>query len=148
MLAGAVIGLSLVLRPEGRSPVRGAALALLAIVVLGPVVQPWYLLWVLPLLAVTGLTGIQLRSTMIATGVLVIHGMAESNATADTLFDVRDGLATTMAILMVIVVLLSSPGERRLIFGDPVDRGMRPSSDAARARAGALVVQRAGASIS
>jgi hypothetical protein len=148
MLAGAAIGVSLVLRPEGRSPVRGAALALLAIVVLGPVVQPWYLLWVLPLLAVTGLTGIQLRSTMIATGVLVIHGMAESNATADTLFDVRDGLATTLAILMVIVVLLSSPGERRLIFGDPVDRGMRPGSDAARARAGALVVQRAGASIS
>ncbi len=57
MIVGALIGLGLVLRPEGRSPVRGAALALLAIVALGPVVQPWYLLWALPLLAATGLTG-------------------------------------------------------------------------------------------
>jgi hypothetical protein len=148
MILGAVIGLSLVLRPEGRSPVRGAALALLAIVALGPVVQPWYLLWALPLLAATGLTGTQLRVAILITSVLVIHGMAESNATADTLFDIRDGLATTLAITMVAVVLLSSPGERRLVLGDPVDRGIRPVSAAGRSRAGALVVQRAGASIS
>lgn len=34
------------------SPVRGLGLALLAVAVLGPVVQPWYLLWGLPLVAV------------------------------------------------------------------------------------------------
>jgi hypothetical protein len=148
MIAGASICLYLVLRPQGRSAVRGAALALLAIVALGPVVQPWYLLWVLPLLAATGLSGTWLRVVMLLTAVLVVHGMAESNATADTLFDVRDGLASAFAIVMVGVVLLSSPGERRLVLGDPVDRGIRPGSDAARARAGALVVQRAGASMS
>jgi hypothetical protein len=148
MVTGAAIGLFLVLRPEGRSPVRGAALGLLAIVALGPVVQPWYLLWALPLLAATGLTGTQLRVSMLLTAVLAVHGMAESNATADTLFDVRDGLATAFAILMVAVILLSSPGERRLILGDPVDRGIRPGSPAARRRAGSLVVQRAGSSIS
>ena len=85
---------------------------------------------------------------LVVTAVLVVHGMAESNATADTLFDVRDGLASLFALVMVAVVLLSSPGERRLLIGDPVDRGIRPGSDAARARAGALVVQRAGASMS
>jgi hypothetical protein len=74
--------------------------------------------------------------------------MAESNATADTLFDVRDGLATVLAIAMVAVVLASSPGERRLVLGDPVGRGIRPTSAAARARAGALVVQRAATSMS
>jgi alpha-1,6-mannosyltransferase len=148
MLAGAAIGAWLVLRPEGRSAVRGAGLALLAIVALGPVVQPWYLLWALPLLAATGLTGTQLRIAILVTAVLVIHGMAESNATADTLFDIRDGLATVLAIAMVAVVLLSSPGERRLVLGDPIDRGIRPATSAARARAGRLVVQRAGASIS
>ncbi len=148
MLAGACIGLYLVLRPEGRSPVRGAALGLLAIVALGPVVQPWYLLWTLPLLAATGLTGRQLRTAMIIMSVLVLHGMAESNATADTLFDIRDGLASLFALGMVAVVLLSSPGQRRLIIGDPVDRGIRPLGPAARARAGAMVVQPTGSSMS
>jgi hypothetical protein len=148
MLAGAGIGLYLVLRPAGRSPVRGAALALLAIVALSPVVQPWYLLWALPLLAATGLTGTQLRVVMIITTILVLHGMAEANATADTIVDVRDGLASLFALVMVSVVLVSSPGERRLIVGQPVDRGLRPRSAAARVRAGALVVQPTGSSIS
>jgi hypothetical protein len=49
---------------------------------------------------------------------------------------------------MVGVVLVSSPGERRLIVGDPVDRGLRPRTGEARLRAGALVVQPAGSSIS
>ncbi len=148
MLLGAVIALNLVLRPEGRSPVRGAALVLLAVVALGPVVQPWYVLWALPLLAATGLTGRQLRATMLICAVLVLHGMAEANATADTLVDVRDGLASLFALIMVGVVLASSPGERRLIVGHPVDRGIRPADPAARVRAGSLVVQPTGSSIS
>src|SRR5262249_38334504 len=37
-------------------PVRALGLALLAMVVLGPVVQPWYLLWPFALLAAAGLT--------------------------------------------------------------------------------------------
>jgi hypothetical protein len=146
MVTGALIGLYLVLRPQGRSAVRGAALALLAIVALGPVVQPWYLLWALPLLAATGLTGTQLRVVMVLTTVLVLHGMAEANATADTLVDVRDGLASLFALVMVGMVLVSSPGERRLLVGHPVDRGMRPRTAAARTRAGSLVVQPTGSS--
>jgi alpha-1,6-mannosyltransferase len=139
MIVGAALCLWLVLRPEGRSPVRGAALALLAVVVLGPVLQPWYLLWVLPLLAATGLTAAGLRTVMLITSVLVVHGMAESNATADTLVDfIRDGAATVFAVVMVLVVLLSSPGERRLLLGHPVDRGIRPDSPEARSRAGNL----------
>jgi alpha-1,6-mannosyltransferase len=141
MLAGAAIGLYLVLRPEGRSAVRGAGLGLLTIVVLGPVVQPWYVLWTLPLLAATGLAAWQLRTAVLATAVLVLHGMVESNSTADTLLDVRDGLAALFALAMVAVVLLSSPGERRLLLGDPVERGIRPGDGPSRARAGALVMQ-------
>ncbi|HSO03563.1 MAG TPA: polyprenol phosphomannose-dependent alpha 1,6 mannosyltransferase MptB, partial [Candidatus Limnocylindrales bacterium] len=149
MVAGAAISLYLVLRPEGRSPVRGAALVLLTIVALGPVVQPWYLLWALPLLAATGLTGTQLRVAMIISTILVLHGMVESNATADTLVDFfRDGLAAVFALSMVSIVMASSPGERRLLLGDPVDRGIRPRTGEARLRAGALVVQPTGSSIS
>jgi hypothetical protein len=117
--------------------------------VLGPVVQPWYLLWALPLLAATGLTGTQLRAAMIVSTILVLHGMVESNATADTLVDFfRDGLAAVFALAMVGVVLVSSPGERRLLLGDPVDRGIRPRTSEARQRAGALVIQPAGSSMS
>ncbi len=144
MFAGAAIGLSLILRPEGRSPVRGAGLGLLAVVVLSPVLQPWYLLWVLPLIAATGLTGTQLRITLLVTAALILHGMAESNATADTLVDVRDGIASLFALAMVALVLISSPGERRLIVGHPIERGIRPEGDAARQLAGSLVVRPAG----
>ena len=56
ILVALVITAWLCVRPQGRSVVRGAAFALLAIVALGPVVQPWYLLWCLPLLAATALT--------------------------------------------------------------------------------------------
>jgi len=42
------------LRPRRGSPVRAAALALLLLVVLGPVVQPWYLMWALVLVAAGG----------------------------------------------------------------------------------------------
>ena len=41
-------------KPQGRTAVRALVLAFLAVVALGPVVQPWYLLWVLPLAAATG----------------------------------------------------------------------------------------------
>ncbi len=51
----------LCLRPGTRSPVRAAGLAFLALVVFGPVVQPWYLLWCLPLLAATALTKVETR---------------------------------------------------------------------------------------
>jgi hypothetical protein len=141
MLAGAMIGIYLVLRPAGRSATRGAGLALLAVVTLGPVLQPWYLLWVLPLLAASGLSGSMLRVAMLVTALLAVHGITESNATADTLFDIRDGLASLAAIVAVGFVLLSSPGERRLVFGDPVDRGIRPSDQAARDRAGSQVMR-------
>ena len=51
----------LCLRPGTRNPVRAAGLAFLALVVFGPAVQPWYLLWALPLLAATALTKAETR---------------------------------------------------------------------------------------
>ena len=75
--------------------------------------------------------------------------MTEANATADTFVDfARDGLAFVLALAMVTIVLISSPGERRLLLGEPVDRGMRPRTGAARTRAGSLVVQPAGSASS
>jgi alpha-1,6-mannosyltransferase len=144
-LAGVAVVAWLCLRPEGRSPVRGAALAFLAVVVLGPVVQPWYLLWFLPLFAATGLTPRELRWTIILTALFAIHGMAESSATSDNLLELTDGLAILTAAVIVGVVLLASPRERQLVLGDPVSHGLLPADRPAQARADRLVFRGAGA---
>lgn len=64
--AAAVIAF-LCLMPGTRNPVRAAGLAFLALVVLGPAVQPWYLLWCLPLLAVTVLSKNEMRAMVYGT---------------------------------------------------------------------------------
>ncbi len=144
MLVGAVIYLYLVLAPHGRSAVRGAALALLAVVALGPVVQPWYLLWALPLLAATGLRAGALRLALLVTLVLIVHGMAESNATADTVVDVRDGIAAVLAATVVAVVLLRPPQHGLTLLLGPTNRSLMPADGPARQRAASLVVQAPG----
>lgn len=120
-LLGAIIAVTIVawlaLRPEGRSPVRGAALALGAVVLLGPVIQPWYLLWFLPLFAATGLSGRALRVAILLTGVFTVHGMVESSTNADNLADISDAITFAVAIGVVVVILLTSRRERRLVLG-------------------------------
>ena len=65
----------LLLRPGVRNPVRAAGLAFLALVVLGPAVQPWYLLWCLPLLAATALTKIETRWMVYGTVLLSLFSL-------------------------------------------------------------------------
>jgi hypothetical protein len=129
----------LILRPEGRSPVRGAALAFLTVILLGPVIQPWYLLWILPLFAATGLGPTQLRIAILTIAGFSLHGMAESSSTSDNLFEFSDGLAIVAAFIVVGLVLLVSPRERRLVLGGPLAHGMLPDDPGERARAEASV---------
>lgn len=116
----------LIMRPAGRSPVRGAALALAVIVLLGPVVQPWYLLWFLPLFAATGLSVREMRVAVILTAGFTVHGMIESSTNADNLTDIADGITFLVAIAIVLVILLASPRERRLAMGTTDDIGLLP----------------------
>jgi hypothetical protein len=147
-LSGTVLALGivvlLILRPAGRSPVRGAALALGAVVVLGPVVQPWYLLWFLPLFAATGLSVREVRAAVILTAGFTVHGMIESSTNADNLADISDVVTWVVAIAVVLLVLLASPRERRLVLapGDP--GGLMPADDASRERAAAMTWPRTG----
>ena len=141
---GIVVSLLIVaylcLRPQGRSAVRGAALAFGAVVILGPVIQPWYLLWVLPLFAVTGLSATELRWTILLTAAFAVHGMAESSATSDTVLELTDLVAIVVAIAVVGVILLASPRERRLVLKDPGSHGLIPQTPAAKRRAEAQVI--------
>ena len=64
--------------PRGWSPVRGAAVALLLIVALGPVVQPWYLMWALVLVAAAGVRG-RRELDVIVWGVVAVTVVSQLN---------------------------------------------------------------------
>lgn len=130
----------LVLKPQGRSAVRGAGLALLTVVVLGPVVQPWYLLWSLPVLAAAGLASRWLHATLLLTAVLTLHGVAGTSATSDALFEFGDGLGLLLVAGLLAVIVWASPRERVLLLGDPGDPGLVPDDRPAQARFDQMIV--------
>jgi alpha-1,6-mannosyltransferase len=132
----------LILRPEGRTPVRGATLAFVAVVVLGPVVQPWYLLWALPLAAASGLKPRSLKWVMLGIAAFTLYGLWETSASADSLIELSDGIAMAAAAAAVGIAVSVSPRERALLFGGEVEHGLVPDDSPARARRDMLVVRR------
>jgi hypothetical protein len=126
LLAAVVIIAVLVLRPAGRSSVRAAGLALLVIVVLGPVVQPWYLLWSLPLLAAAGLGLRSVRAAVILTAFFTVHAMIESSTNADNVSNLMDVVTLVLAVAVVAIVVLASSRERALVLGDPEHEPLIP----------------------
>ena len=126
----AIVLVLLIIRPAGRSATRGVALSFVALVVLGPVVQPWYLLWSIPLLAVTGLSHKQLRIMVLAIAAFTVHGIANSSATADTFLELSDGIAMVLAGITLGLAMLASKAERSLILGDSTEQDMLPSTSA------------------
>ncbi len=145
MLAAVAIVAWLVLRPEGRSPVRGAMLAFLTVVTFGPVLQPWYLLWVLPLAAASGVRPRELRWVLVGVALFTLYGLCEPTASADSLLELSDGVALLLAVGAVGAAVSASPRERALLFGEPVDHGLMPEDAPSRARWEQLVVRGAAA---
>ncbi len=131
----------LCLRPQGRTPVRGMMLAFLAVVALGPVIQPWYLLWILPLAAASGLTPRELRVVLLLVAAFTLYGLWETSATADSYLKLSDGLAMAAAAAAVGIAASISPRERQLLFGGPTLRGLVPEDQPAAARRDRLVVR-------
>lgn len=127
-LTMALVMMWLVLKPAHRSATRGAALCFVALVTFGPVVQPWYLLWSIPLLAATGLTHRHMRVVVLVIAAFTIHGIANSSATADTFLDFSDGLAMVLAGITLALVMLASPRERTLMLGSSDELGLIPST--------------------
>ena len=106
---------------------RGAALALAVVVVLGPVVQPWYLLWFLPLFAATGLSLRELRVAVILTAAFTVHGMIESSTNADNLSDVgRHRHLRSWPSSSSASSCWPRPRERRLVLGPPDIAALAP----------------------
>ena len=132
----------LCLRPWGRTPIRGAALAFLTLVVLGPVVQPWYVLWSVPLFAASGLNRIELKIALIGTAGFTLFGLVTSSATQDSLIQISDAIGMVVVAAVLALLLAVSPRERRLVLGDPQDKGIVPDDPTAQARARMWTMQR------
>ena len=141
LLVAAGIALWLCLRPEGRSPVRGAVLAMIAVIALGPTFQTWYLLWVLPLAAASGLSARWLRVVLLVVAGGTLYSLCETSATADNLLDINDGVAMAVTVALVAGAVLASRRERQLILGDPVSHGLLPQDAPARARYESSIVR-------
>ena len=140
-IAAIVIVARLCLKPQGRTAVRSLMLAFLAVVALGPVIQPWYLLWALPLAAASGLSPRELRVVIILSAAFTLYGLCETSATADTLLELSDGLAMLASAAAVGLAVTVSPRERALVFGGATSHGLMPDDQPAAARRDRLVVR-------
>jgi len=115
-LLSLVIIIWLLVTSDRRTPLRGVALAFGALVILGPVVHPWYLLWVLPLFAAAGLNSRERRMAVILTLILVVHGMIEASTAADNVWDWSDLITFIIALAVVAIIGFASPHERHVIL--------------------------------
>jgi hypothetical protein len=145
LLGGLIIGW-LCLKPQGRTPVRGLALAFLAIVALGPTFQTWYLLWVLCLLAASGLTARALRVVLLLIAGATVYTLCETSATRGPYFGWNDGLAMVLTVVVMAVAIFASRRERMLLLGDPVSHGLLPEDPPSQSRHDRLVMRPASGS--
>ena len=113
-----LIVLRLVLTGHHRSAARGLALSLLAIVMLGPVVQPWYLLWPLAALAGAGLARGQTRAAVLVSTGFVVYSVANSGATVPTYVFLSDGIAALISVGIVVGLLIASKRSRAILLED------------------------------
>ena len=123
---GVVLLAIIVFGRNARTPTRNAALAFATVVVFGPVIHPWYLLWFLPLFAATGLTSRELKITILLTAAFTFHAISESSTTSDNFFELTDGISLIAGIVVVAIALLASPRERQLVLGEPISHGILP----------------------
>ena len=96
----AVIGIRLLLKADGIGVLRAIGLTLIAVVVLGPVVQPWYFIWGIALLApiAEGKT----RAAIVAlSAVMAFLGLPGAKRLVTTL-----GRGNPLVILLAVVVLI------------------------------------------
>jgi hypothetical protein len=123
-VATAAVVLWLLVTASRRSVPRSAGLALLAVVALGPVVQPWYLLWALPLLAASGLRGTELRWTVGLSLGMSAYTVANTAATTSALGALPEGVAALLAVAVVLAMLLVPRTTRQLLLERPEQRAV------------------------
>ncbi|WP_369044692.1 polyprenol phosphomannose-dependent alpha 1,6 mannosyltransferase MptB [Sinomonas sp. P10A9] len=120
--AGIGIAVLLILRGDDRQVVRRLGLAFTAIVVLGPIIQPWYVLWFFPFLAVTGIRdNWQVKLWYLTVVFFVVFGAQDQLhifGFVNTPLP-ADAIAGLVALAFVAYLVLLDPKTRRIIFERP-----------------------------
>lgn len=109
----------LVLFGDPTRVVRRLGLAFAAVVLLAPIIQPWYILWFLPFLAVTGIrNNWQIKLLYMVTAFFVVFG-AQDQLFAWSFVSLpisAHTLAFWVALLAVVYLLLLDVHTRKLVF--------------------------------
>ncbi|HCB59408.1 MAG TPA: hypothetical protein DIT15_06710 [Arthrobacter bacterium] len=127
----AAIGLVLLLmfRGDYSRAVRRLALAFAAVVMLSPIIQPWYILWFVPFLAVTGIRNDwQIRCLYVGVTFFVVFG-AQDQLSVWSFVELTvdaSSLAFVTAILFTFYLLVLDIHTRKLLIeGKPSDWARR-----------------------
>lgn len=110
---------------EPQQVVRRMALALAAVVLLAPIIQPWYILWFLPLLAATGIrNNWQTKAIYVVTTFFVVFG-AQDQLFAWNFVQLpvdAQTLSMTVALIAVLYLLVLDVHTRKLLFAPEGER--------------------------
>ncbi|MDQ0819882.1 alpha-1,6-mannosyltransferase [Arthrobacter sp. V4I6] len=125
------VGLVLLLmfRGDYSRAVRRMALAFAAVVMLSPIIQPWYILWFVPFLAVTGIRNDwQIRCLYVGVTFFVVFGAQDQLSVwsfVELAVDVSS-LAFVTALLFTFYLLVLDVHTRKLLIeGKPTDWAQR-----------------------
>lgn len=122
--------LLLMFRGDYSRAVRRMALAFTAVVMLSPIIQPWYILWFLPFLAVTGIRNDwQIRSLYVGVTFFVVFG-AQDQLSVWSFVELpidASSLAFVTALLFTFYLLFLDVHTRKLLIE------AKPSDSARRA---------------
>lgn len=115
----------LVLFGDPQKVLRRLALAFAAVVMLAPIIQPWYILWFLPFLAATGIKNDwQIKVCYVVIGFFVVFG-AQDQLFVWNFVDLpmaTKALSYWVAIAVVGYLLLIDVHTRKLLFTKGVER--------------------------
>ncbi len=126
----AAIGLVLpMFRGDYSRAVRRLALAFTAVVMLSPIIQPWYILWFLPFVAVTGIRNDwQIRCLYVGVTFFVVFG-AQDQLSVWSFVELAidaSSLAFVTALLFTFYLLVLDIHTRKLLIeGKPLDWARR-----------------------
>ncbi len=111
LVAAGVIGVWLLLHADKKGSLRALGLTLLAVVLLAPVVQPWYLLWALVLLAPVAVGWVR-RLLIILSVAAVFLGLPGGVALLHD-FRYSNRLYVAVGLLVLLAVFLAPLGKVR-----------------------------------
>ena len=118
---GMLGALSMAFVGRDRNIVRHASLAILFMLLCSPMIQPWYLLWAIPMLAATGLRShFQLMWYFITTLFFMAYGVSDQLNVSPYLRDFNQDMgrliATVVCLGYIVYLMVLDPATRRMVY--------------------------------